>query len=167
LHTPATRSVSPSVPPRRSSDLGDQDDSGEPRGRGGGQHGLGGADVVATAIGRPGLRRTVVGCVHQDVHALQASDQPWVAHVRDTPGDITQVGELFVDGDDFSWSCGTFRFGQPLHEEPAHSGGGTSDRNDRARPTVWAVLWANLAVIGIHSGQLPANVTVETTPNPA
>src|SRR5699024_10533951 len=87
---------------------GDEDDSGDPRGRGGGQHGLGGADVVVTAIGRPGLRRAVVGRVHQDVHALQAGDQPWVAHVRDTPGDTAQVGELFVDGDDFSWSCGTF-----------------------------------------------------------
>src|SRR5699024_2117191 len=64
---------------------GDQDDSGDPRGRGGGQHGLGGADVVVTAIGRPGLRRAVVGRVHQDMHALQAGAKPWAAHVRDTP----------------------------------------------------------------------------------
>ncbi|GAA1758293.1 hypothetical protein GCM10009834_14740 [Streptomonospora arabica] len=68
---------------------------------------------------------------------------------------------MTADRDDFGDCAGTRGGDQAFHKETADAFGGSGDRDHRS-PGTCGVLWANLARFGIHSGRLPANVTVET-----
>ncbi|GAB3464849.1 hypothetical protein GCM10027570_52940 [Streptomonospora sediminis] len=66
-----------------------------------------------------------------------------------------------ADRDDFRDPAGTSGRDQAFHKETANTLGCAGNRDHRRRGA-GGVLWANLARFGIHSGRLPANVTVET-----